>query len=130
MENESPVMRWIVRITCLLLAAAACTTLLFVRAMQPTSTGVFVFFAAWLLLPYAIMGAALALSQKKRIASGHWHVVAVMVSTGGIVFLADAIFWHPDPQGAFAVLLTPILQGGALAILLPVAWWMSQNSGT
>jgi hypothetical protein len=130
MENESPVMKWIVRLTFLLIVAAACTTLLFVRAIQPTSTGAFVFFAAWLLLPHAIMGAALAFSRNKGTASYHWHVVAVMVSTGGIVFLADAIFWHPDAQGALLVLMTPILQAGALAILLPVAWWMSQNANT
>jgi hypothetical protein len=42
-----------------------------------------------------------------------------------------ACTWHPDAQqGAIAVLMTPILQGGALALLLPVVWWVSRNART
>jgi hypothetical protein len=123
-------MKWIVPITFLLIAVAACTTVLFVSALKPTSTGAFMFFAVWLIFPYAIMSAALILLQRKGTESFHWYVVAVIVSTGGILFLADVIFWHPDAQGAIAVLMTPILQGGALALLLPVVWWVSRNART
>jgi len=123
-------MKWIVPITFLLIAVAACTTVLFVSALKPTSTGAFMFFAVWLIFPYAIMSAALILLQRKGTKSFHWYVVAVIVSTGGILFLADVIFWHPDAQGAIAVLMTPILQGGALALLLPVVWWVSRNART
>lgn len=121
-------MRWIIPTTFLLIAVAACTTVLFVSALKPTSVGAFMFFAVWLILPYVLMIAALALLQLKGAASLHWYVVAVIVSTSGILFLADVIFWHPDAQGAIAVLMTPILQGGALALLLPVVWWVSRNA--
>jgi hypothetical protein len=123
-------MRWIIPVTFFLIAVAVCTTVLFVDALKPTSTGAFVFFAVWLILPYAIMSVVLALLQRKGIASFHWYVVAVIVSTGGILFLADVIFWHPDAQGAIAVLMTPILQGGALVLLLPVVWRLSRNVRT
>ncbi len=121
-------MRWIVPITFFLIAIAACTTVLFVITLKPTSTGAFVFFTVWLILPYAIMSAALTLLQRRGTASFHWYLVAVIVSIGGILFLADVIFWQPDAQGAIAVLLTPVLQASALALLLPVAWWLSRNA--
>lgn len=112
------------------MAIAASITTLFVEALKPTSTGAFVLFAVWLILPYVIMSAALILLQRKGTASFHWCIVAIIVSIGGILFLADVIFWHPDAQGAIAVLMTPILQGGALVFLLPIAWWVSRNVRT
>jgi len=123
-------MKWIIPITFIVIAVAACTTVLFVSALKPTSSGAFLFFAVWLIFPHAIMSAALVVLQRKGAASFHWYVVAAMVSIGGILFLADVIFWHPDAQGAIAVLMTPILQGGALVLLLPVVWWASRNVRT
>jgi len=123
-------MKWTIPIAFLLISAAACTTLAFVRALEPASTGAFMFFAAWLIFPYAVMSVALVLMQRKGAASLGYLIVAVIVSTGGIVFLANAIFWHPDAQGAIAVLMTPILQGGLLTLLLPVAWRLSRNART
>lgn len=120
-------MKLVAPITFILMAVAACTTIFFVSALKPTSTGAFVFFAVWLNLPYVIIYAALLILQRKGTASVHWYVVAVLVSIGGIIFLADVIFWHRDAQGAVAVLMTPILQGAALALLLPIAWWVSRN---
>jgi len=119
-------MKWIAPITFVLIAVAACITVIFVKALKPTSGGAFLFFAAWLVLPYAIMSAVLVLLRRKGAVSAHWYVVAALVSLGGIFFLADVIFWRPDAQGAIAVLLTPILQGGASTLLLPVASWLSQ----
>ncbi|WP_126452598.1 hypothetical protein [Sulfuriflexus mobilis] len=121
-------MKWIAHTTFILMAVAACTTIFFVSALKPTSTGAFVFFAVWLILPYVIICVALLILQRKGTASFHWYVVAVIVTIGGILFLADVIFWHRDAQGAIAVLMTPILQGGALALLLPIAWWVSRNA--
>lgn len=121
-------MKWIVPITFVLIAAAACTTVIFVKALKPTSGGAFLFFAVWLVLPYAIMSAVLILLRRKGITSAHWHAVAALVSIGGILFMTDVIFWHPDAQGAIAVLMIPILQGGASALLLPVASWVSRNA--
>jgi hypothetical protein len=66
--------------------------------------------------------------QRRGTVSFHWYVVAVIVSIGGILFLADVIFWQRDAQGAIAVLMTPLFQGGMLVLLLPVVWWVSRNS--
>jgi hypothetical protein len=115
-------------LTFLVIAIAACITVLFVGALKPTSSGAFVFFSAWLIFPYAAMSTALIVLRRTGNASFRWHVVAVLVSTGGIVFLADVIFWRPDAQGAMAVLMTPLLQGGAWTLLLPVVLWVSRNS--
>jgi hypothetical protein len=74
------------------------------------------------------MSTALIFLHRQGSASFYWCVVAVVVSAGGILFLADVIFWHRDAQGAIAVLMTPILQVGALALLVPVVWWVSRNA--
>ncbi len=121
-------MKWIARITFVLIAVTACITVIFVKALKPASGGAFLFFVVWLLLPHAVMSARLFQLRHKSAASVHWYVVAALVSLGGIVFLADVIFWRPDAQGAIAVLMTPILQGGASALLLPVVSWVSQHA--
>lgn len=72
------------------------------------------------------MSVALIVLWRKRAASPHRDIVAVLVSIGGTVFLMDVVFWHPDAQGAIAVLMTPILQGCAMALLLPVAFQVSR----
>lgn len=120
----------IISIPFFVMVVAACTTIWFVSALKPTSIGAFVFFSIWLILPYAIMSTALIFLQRKGSASFHWYVVAVMVSAGGILFLTDVVFWHPDAQGSIAVLMTPILQVGALAFLLPVVLLVSRNART
>ena len=121
-------MNWLAAITLLVLIVAACITVTFVSMLKPTSAGAFLFFVAWLILPYLVMGAALILAWRKEITAMDWQVVAVVVSIVGIIFMTDAIFWHPDAQGAIAVLMTPILQGGASALLLPLASWASRNA--
>lgn len=123
-------MKWFVPFTFVLIAVAACITVFFVKALKPTSGGGFLFFVIWLVLPYAIMCARLILLRRNGSPSAHWYVVTVLVSIGGILFMADVIFWHPDAQGAIAVLMTPILQGGASALLLSVASWVSRNART
>ncbi len=120
-------MKWIARIAFIVVMVAACVTVFFVQALKPTSAGAFIFFAAWLVLPYVVMSTVLVVLWRKRTASVHWHVVAVLVSIGGIVFLTDVIFWRPDAQGAIAVFMTPLLQAGASVLLLPIASWLSRN---
>ena len=129
-RNELPTMKLIIPITFLLMAVAACTSVWFVSVLKPTSIGAFVFFAVWLISPYAIMSAALMFLRPKASPTFHWYIVAVIVSIGGILFLVDVIFWHPDAQGSLAVAMTPILQGGVFVLLLPVVWWVSRNVRT
>lgn len=101
----------------LAIAASACITVWFVAAMKPTSPAAFLFFSAWLVSPHAAMATVLLLLQRKGAAPAHWYVIAIVVSIGGVLFLADVIFWHTDAQGAIAVLMAPWLQGIALAVL-------------
>jgi hypothetical protein len=117
-------------ITFLLIIIATCATVFFVKALKTTSVGAFVFFSVWLILPYATMSAALIFLQHKGKETLHWYVVATIISTGGILFLTDVIFWHPDAEGGIAVLMTPILQVVALVLLLPVVLWVSRNAST
>jgi hypothetical protein len=121
-------MKWVAPITFLVLTIAACITVVFVKALKPTSTGAFLFFAAWLVLPYAVATAALITLRRKGNASVRWHLVATLVSVGGVLFLTDVIFWRPDAQGAIAVLMTPILQGVVTVVLVAVISWISRNA--
>lgn len=109
---------------------AACTTVLFVSALNPTSTAIFVYFSIWLTIPYVVMGVALLRLQRKGTAFIHWHVVVIVVSVGGIVSMANVIFWNPDAQGGIAVLMTPMLQCAALVLLVPLAGWLSRRVST
>lgn len=121
-------MKLVFPVSFLLIGTAACITVWFVSVLRPTSTGAFVVFTAWLLLPYVIMGTALVVLKRARKDSGYWHAVSAIVSAGGIVFLTDTIFWHPHAQGGIAVFFTPVYQGIAFALLSPVAWWMSRDA--
>ncbi len=108
------------------LVGAACASIWFVGVLKPSSTGAWVFFTAWLTLPHAILGALLVLRRPS--VRPHVHVVAITVAGGGILFLADTVFWHPDAQGAIAVLMLPVLQGGALMLLLSAAGWIARRA--
>lgn len=121
-------MTWIVTGTFVLMAGAVCCTIWLVSALEPTSAGAFCFFAAWLVLPYAIMSTVLIALRRRRTTAVHWHVVATVVSVGGVLLLFDTILWRPDAQGAIGVLMTPILQGGASVLLSPIASWVSRRA--
>ena len=127
MQNPSPALKWMMPIAFVVLAIAACATLWFVNTLKPSSAGALVFFALWLVLPHAVMTAALLGLQRNGKALAHCCAVAVLLSVSGILFLAEVIVWHPDAQGALAVLMTPILQLGAFAILLPVMKWVLRS---
>jgi hypothetical protein len=103
------------------IAAAAVTTVGFLAYMRPTSAVAFAAFSTWLLSPHAVMAGVLWLRERKGAAPAYWHAIAIFVALGGVLYLADPIFWHIDPQGAIAVVMAPLLQFIALAILLPVA---------
>ncbi len=110
-------------------SAAGSVAVSLVAVLKPTSVGAYVFFAAWLAIPYIAIVAGLVLLERAGRASGYWCVVAVAGSVVGVVFLADVIYWHRDAQGGIAVLMAPIFQGGLLIVMAPVAWWMSKKRG-
>lgn len=114
--------------TFLLMAISACVSIWFVSVIKPTGLGAFIFFTAWLLLPYLILGALFLFRRPSNRPA--WYVVAALVSAGGILLLSDVIFWHKDAQGAIAVILVPIFQFIAFIVLLPVALWVSRHVRT
>ena len=111
-----------------IIAIAACTTIVFVISLGPTSMTAFAIFTVWLLLPYGIMSAALALLKRRRIVFVPFYIVGALESVGGVVYLAYVIFGPQDAQGAFSVLATPILQAGTSVILLPIAFCVGGGS--
>ena len=104
----------------LCLAVAACTSVFLVGTLKPTTWIAHVFFAGWLCLPYAAMLCLLLRRWKARPPGLSRSLAVTLVSTAGLLFLLDTVVWRPDAQGAIAVLMIPIMQGGLLAIGLPV----------
>jgi hypothetical protein len=106
------------------LGLAALVSLAFVHVLKPTSLEAAAFLSAWLLLPYALLAVLLA-SRKEHIT---WTtanvVVCVLVALGGLLFLIDIIFLHPDAQGGIAVIFTPAYQMIGTALLLPISYWL------
>ncbi|MDP4076180.1 hypothetical protein [Acidovorax sp. A1169] len=120
-------MKRIPLIALLVVLLAAGTTLLCVAALKPVSALAFAAFAAWLLAPYGLMAMALAALRRQQDAQPHGYLVAVLVSLGGIAWLAAILFWRPDAQGALAVLMVPVYQGVALVLLAPLAAWLGRR---
>src|SRR3981189_1365365 len=59
-------MKAIAAIGLVLISIAACVAMLFVRALEPTSIGAYLFFSIWLAIPYAAMAVALVLLERSR----------------------------------------------------------------
>lgn len=106
------------------LAIAASVSLVFVNVLKPNSLGATAFIAAWLVLPYVALALALAFFAKERASVIAYVVVTAVAAVGGLLFLTNVIFLHPDPQGGIAVLFTPIYQAIAIAVLVPICRWL------
>jgi len=111
----------------MILALAAVASLFFVNALQPNTAGATAFFSAWLLAPYAVLALTLMLIGKERDWTTAVVATAVIVAAGGLLFLTDVIFWRPDAQGGIAVAFTPLYQGVAIAVLLPLCHGLSRR---
>jgi hypothetical protein len=120
-------MKPIAVLSLVLIIIAACVAIFFVGALKPTSIGAYLFLSIWLVIPYAGMAVALVIQQRSGSASLPWYAAMSIIAFGGLLFLADTIFWHPDAQGGIAVVMTPILQAIAMALLALVCWWMSRK---
>ena len=106
------------------LAIAALISLVLVNVLKPNGLGATAFIAAWLLLPYAALALAIAFFVKERASEITYVVVTVIVVGGGLLFLTNAIFLHPDRQGGIAVLFTPIYQAIGIGLLVPTCRWL------
>lgn len=114
-------------LACCAVLLAALGTLLCVAALKPVSAMAFGMFAAWLLLPHGLVGAALLVWHRKLPAAPHGYLAAMLVSLGGMACLATGIFWRPDAQGGLAALMVPVYQGIALAFLLLLSAYMARR---
>jgi hypothetical protein len=105
------------------LVVAAVASLFVVRSLQPRGVGVALLLGIWLLLPYVVL--AVVLETRSSPAADIANVVTtLLVAAGGLLFLIMVVFISPDPQGGIAVLFTPIYQGIATAVLLPLTRWL------
>ena len=111
----------------MLLTASVFAYIFFVQSLKPASSTAIILVTAWLLLPHIVMFVGLLLSQRKPSALVYWHIAIPLVTIGGVLFLVNIIFLSPDAQGGIAVIFTPIYQGLAMAILIPIAQWLSRN---
>jgi Kef-type K+ transport system membrane component KefB len=98
------------RLTVLLLCVTASITTWFIVQLKPSSTSAGLWVAALLITPYAAMLVWLMARRRRRQSVEAWCVLAVLMAMAGLYILADAIYIHPDPQSAIAVLVVPVLQ--------------------
>jgi hypothetical protein len=110
------------------LAIAALTSVFFVNALKPTNLIAAMFFSAWLLLPYAALAFVLGFLARERASEIAYATVTLLVAASGLLFLADVIFLHPDPQAPIAVLFAPIYQAIGIIVLVPIGRWMTGRS--
>ncbi len=122
-DNMTMNVRHLTVVAYSLLVVAVFVSLFYVRVLKPTSAGSAVFLSIWLLLPYFVLAMALRIKTYPVRAIAGNLLVTFLVVVGGLLFLTDVIFLHPDPQGGIAVLFTPIYQGVATAILFPLSRW-------
>ena len=115
-------LRPITSLAYVLLIVAATVSLFFVYLLKPTSAEATALFGIWLLLPYIILAVILAFSTRVAIDLANL-VVTLFVVVGGLLFLIVVIFIRPDPQGGIAVFFTPMYQGVAMVVLIPLSRW-------
>ena len=116
-------LRPITSLAYVLLIVAAIVSLFFVYLLKPTSAEATALFSIWLLLPYMILAVILAFSTRVAIDVANL-VVTLFVVVGGLLFLVVVIFIRPDPQGGIAVFFTPMYQGVAMVVLIPLSRWI------
>lgn len=116
-------LRPITSLAYVLLIVAAIVSLFFVYLLKPTSAEATALFSIWLLLPYIILAVILAFSTRVAINVANL-LVTLFVVVGGLLFLVVVIFIRPDPQGGIAVFFTPMYQGVAMVVLIPLSRWI------
>jgi hypothetical protein len=90
--------------------------------MKPSSHASFAFWVLFLNAPNLAVALALVLRRTPATTSLATKFAFPAVPASGLLFIVDTFLLNPDPQGAIALLLTPIVQAAAagLAFLLVV----------
>ena len=114
------------RFTIVVLLVTSGITLLFVQYMKPSSNTAAAIMSIWLLLPNASWAAIFARTSCDPERARSLQLTAVGTSAAGVLFLTDVIFLHPDPQGAIAVFMTPMLQAILSALVLVCLFLLSK----
>jgi hypothetical protein len=101
-------------VTLVVLVIGAVATLGFmVYAGFPTSPSrwfAFFLFAAWALLPYALLATAVRWRPSNRVSHSVLGVAAALMSGFSILGLYSAFVAHPDPQSALVLVFLPLWQ--------------------
>lgn len=113
------------RMALAVLVAAGAADIWFVRALQPSTVRAATLLAVWLLTPRAVSAAWLSVTRRSPRQSAVAGIVTTLVAAGGTAMLIDAVYIHPDAQGAIAVVLTPIYEMAALVVLAPISAWLA-----
>jgi hypothetical protein len=111
------------RVAYAVLACASAVTLALVLALKPSTAAAGVAIAAWLLLPYLLLGLALRFLARSAKQLRTYATMAVLIPIGAVVFLAYVIYVRPDAQGAIGVLFTPLYELVAAVALLAICDW-------
>jgi hypothetical protein len=112
------------RLALLTQLVAVGLTLTMVRVLHPNTREADILFSVWLLLPYGLLAVIAAVRSRDSAEALANLSVTLLIASGGLMFLADVIFFCPDAQGAIALLMAPILQGIGIMILVPLAHWV------
>ena len=99
-----------------LCAVAALCSLGVVWALQPASVPSALMLAAWLLVPYGLLALVVRFGRVPRASLAS----TLLVAGAGLAFLLGTVFVRPDPQGAIAVMATPLYQLLVAGIVVPV----------
>ena len=82
-------------------------------------------FPAWVALPWALIWGCARLARGRRVASWGVAGLALLYLVLGTWAYADALYIHPDPQGALIFLFVPLLEV-LPALLLMAGLWLSR----
>ncbi|MCW5829554.1 MAG: hypothetical protein KIT79_09590 [Deltaproteobacteria bacterium] len=113
--------RKILKFAYSILLVSAALTLAMVRVLSPSSLKAGILFSLWLLFPHALMAILTPFLSGSRLTSVANFTVTLVASLGGLILLADVIFFHPDAQGPIAIILVPVIQAAGIVVLTPIA---------
>ena len=116
-------LRPITSLAYVLLVVAAIASCVLVYLLKPTSAEATAALGIWLLLPYLILAVMVGLSTRAADDVANLAVTLFVVA-GGLLFLVVVIFVRSDPQGGIAVFFTPVYQGVAMVVLIPLSRWI------
>jgi hypothetical protein len=101
------------------LVVAALASLYVVWSLRPATATAGLLLSVWLILPYAAL-AFLIEGRPSPATTVADSIASIVLAIGGPLFLGFVVFANPDPQSAIAVMLTPIYQSIAIAVLVPI----------